>query len=184
MPSPFAIHHAAHQIRHGGVIAYPTDTVYGLGCNPMDLDAVAYLNALKQRDSDKGLILIANKLELFNDYIKELSSRDQQKIQQTKSPTSWIVTAKKNVPQWLTGDHHTLAIRITRHPVINQLCNQLQHPLVSSSANPQGKKPALNALQLHKYFHNKVHAMLIANNENSSQPSSIRVLNSNLTIRP
>lgn len=184
MASPFAIRHAVHQIRHGGVIAYPTDTVYGLGCNPMDIDAVTYLSALKQRDSSKGLILIANKLELFNGYIKELSSNDQEKIQQTKSPTSWIVPAKKNVPHWLTGNSQTLAIRITQHSVINELCNQLHHPLVSSSANPGGKNPALNALQLHRYFHDKVHAILVANNKHSCQPSSIRVLDNNLIIRP
>lgn len=184
MASLFAIRHAAHQIRHGGVIAYPTDTVYGLGCNPMDVDAINYLNALKQRDSSKGLILIANRLELFNDYIKELSNSDRKKIEQEKSPTSWIVTANNQVPQWLTGDNHTLAIRITQHPVISELCNQLHHPLVSTSANPAGKKPALSALQLHRYFHDKVYATLIADSKNNTQPSSIKVLDNNSIIRP
>jgi L-threonylcarbamoyladenylate synthase len=184
MASPFAIRHAAHQIRQGGVIAYPTDTVYGLGCNPMDMDAVKYLNTLKQRDDKKGLILIANRLELFNDYITSLSSSDRQKIEQVKSPTSWIVNAKNNVPHWLTGGSGTLAIRITQNPVISGLCDQLHHPLVSTSANPGGKKPARNALQLHTYFSNKVSAILIASNELNNQPSSIRVLDSNLIIRP
>ena len=183
MASPFAIRHAAHQVRHGGVIAYPTDTVYGLGCDPMDIDAVTYLNTLKQRGANKGLILIANKLELFNDYIEEISNSEQKKIKQTKSPTSWIVKARSHVPHWLTGNKSTLAIRITQHPVISGLCDQLHHPLVSSSANPGGKKPALNALQLHKYFHDKVYAILISDNEVNSQPSSIRVLSNNSIIR-
>jgi L-threonylcarbamoyladenylate synthase len=184
MASPFAIRHAAHQIRHGGVIIYPTDTVYGLGCDPMNSDAVDYLNTLKQRNPDKGLILIANKLEYFSDYIKELNQEDQVKVKQTKTPTSWIVPAKESTPLWLTGNNQTLAIRITQHPIVSELCNQLHHPLVSSSANPNKKKPAVNALQLHKYFHDKVYAMLVADNEHDTQPSSIRILDNNLMIRP
>ena len=183
MASPFAIRHAAHQIRHGGVIIYPTDTVYGLGCDPMNSDAVDYLNALKQRDPDKGLILIANKLEYFGDYIKELNQEDQTKVQQTKTPTSWIVPAKESTPLWLTGNNQTLAIRITQHPVISELCNQLQHPLVSSSANPNKKKPALNALQIHKYFQDSVHAILVAENKLSGTPSNIRILDNDLLLR-
>jgi L-threonylcarbamoyladenylate synthase len=183
MASPFAIRHAAHQIRYGGVIAYPTDTVYGLGCDPINADAVTYLNTLKQRDSDKGLILLANKLELFKGYIQELTSHEIEQIHQAKSPTSWVVAASKNVPRWLTGKNQSLAIRITSHPVINDLCNQLRHPLVSSSANPSNKKPALNALQIHRYFHDRVHAILVDDSKNSGQPSSIRVLNNNLMLR-
>lgn len=183
MVSQFAIRHAVHQIRHGGVIIYPTDTVYGLGCDPMNVDAVTYLNILKQRDTSKGLILIANRPELFNGYIRELNSSDQEKIQQTDTPTSWIVAAKKGTPAWLTGNNKTLAIRITQHPVIAELCNQLHHPLVSSSANPSAKKPALNSLQVHSYFHDKVHAILIADGEHSGQPSTLRVLDNNLTLR-
>lgn len=184
MASPFAIRHAIHQIQHGGVIIYPTDTVYGLGCDPMNADAVAYLNALKQRDPRKGLILVANKLEFFNGYIEKLSNREIKMIQQTDTPTSWIVAAKNSTPKWLTGDNTTLAIRITKHPVITELCNQLRHPLVSSSANPSTKKPALNALQVHRHFHDKVHAILISDTNHYGQPSAIRVLDNNLLLRP
>jgi L-threonylcarbamoyladenylate synthase len=183
MASQFAIRHAAHQIRHGGVIIYPTDTVYGLGCDPMNVSAVSYLNSLKQRDTSKGLILVANKLELFRKYIKELSDNDKEKIYHADTPTSWIVAAKKNTPKWLTGNNETLAIRLTQHPVIAELCNQLGHPLVSTSANPSTKKPALNALQVHRHFHDKVHAILIAESKQSTKASTIRVLDSNLILR-
>ena len=183
MASPFAIRHAAHQIQYGGVIAYPTDTVYGLGCDPLNANAVTYLSALKQRDSNKGLILVANRLEFFDDYIIKLTEKERKTIEQERSPTSWVVSAKKNIPCWLTGDNHSLAIRITQHPIISELCNQLQHPLVSSSANPSNKKPALTALELHKYFHNQVHAILITNCKNNAKPSSIKVLSSKLALR-
>jgi len=183
MASLFAIRHAAHQIRHGGVIIYPTDTVYGLGCDPMNARAIDYLNTLKQRDPDKGLILIANKIEYFNGYIKELSQKDRVKIQQTDEPTSWIVAAEENTPLWLTGNNRTLAIRVTQHPVISELCNQLRHPLVSSSANPCKKKPALNTLQAHKYFQDCVHAILITNKKHSGAPSKIKILENDTLLR-
>lgn len=183
MASPFAIRHAAHQVKHGGVIAYPTDTVYGLGCNPLNADAVTYLNKLKQRDTNKGLILVANNLNLFDNYIEALTSSEKKMIVQEKTPTSWVVAAKKNTPHWLTGNNLTLAIRITQHPVINDLCNHLQHPLVSSSANTSKKKPALNALELHRYFHNKIHAILISEHKHSGKASSIKLLKGNLKLR-
>ncbi len=183
MASLFAIRHAAHQIRHGGVIVYPTDTVYGLGCDPMNASAIDYLNTLKQRDPDKGLILIANKIEYFNGYIKKLLQKDRVKIQQTDEPTSWIVPAEESTPFWLTGNTQTLAIRITQHPVISELCDQLQHPLVSSSANPSKNKPALNTLQAHRYFQGRVHAILITNKKHSGVPSKIRILENDTLLR-
>jgi L-threonylcarbamoyladenylate synthase len=150
----------------------------------MDANAVNYLNSLKQRDSNKGLILVANSLELFKGYIRELTDDEREKILHTESPTSWIIAANKNMPSWLAGSRKTLAIRITQHPVISELCDRLQHPLVSSSANQSTKKPALNTLQLHSYFHGKLDSMLIADTKHSGTPSSIRVLENNLILRP
>lgn len=95
MASNFAIRHAAHQVRHGGIIVYPTETIYGLGCDPMNVEAVNTLCKLKNRDIGKGLILLANRLELFADYIESLDADAQNKINQRAKPTSWVVPAKK-----------------------------------------------------------------------------------------
>jgi L-threonylcarbamoyladenylate synthase len=184
MASHFAIKYAAHQIRHGGVIIYPTETVYGLGCDPINLDAITYLNQLKHREPGKGLILLGHTLALFEDYIESLTEAEQKRILETSQPTSWIVKAKDSLPDWLTNEQRTLAIRITQHPVITEICQQLGHPIVSTSANPRGKKPCRNALQAHKYFHDKVDAILIDDHHLSGQASTIKILNNSSTIRP
>lgn len=183
MASHFAIQHAAHQIRHGGVIVYPTETVYGLGCDPMNLAAITYLNLLKQREHGKGLILIGNTLDLFEDYVAALSANQKKQISQTNEATSWIVKANDSLPDWLTNPQRTVAIRITQHPVVSKLCQQLGHPIVSTSANPRGKKTCHNALQAHKYFHDKVDAILIDDNHLSGQASSIKRLDNLSTVR-
>lgn len=183
MASEFAIRHAIHQIQHGGVIIYPTETVYGLGCNPMNPEAIHYLNTLKDRDNNKGLILIACNLDQLESFINVPDITDQKKITQTNKPTSWIVPAKNNVPDWLTGNTRTLAVRISNHPVVKKLCNHLGYPLVSTSANPRGKKPAIDALQLHNYFHNKVDAILISGDKQCGHPSVLRWLHNNEIVR-
>ncbi|MCW8922256.1 MAG: L-threonylcarbamoyladenylate synthase [Gammaproteobacteria bacterium] len=184
MASHFAIRYAVHQIRHGGIIVYPTETVYGLGCDPMNLNAVNYLNHLKQRQPDKGLILLAHNLDLFSNYIEILSADDRKKILHTETPTSWIVPVKTSLPDWLTNKQRTIAIRISQHPVVTELCQQLGHPITSTSANLSGKKTIINALQAHKYFHDKVDAILIDDRHLSGQASTIKRLDDLSIIRP
>lgn len=183
MASEFAIRHALHQIKHGGVIAYPTETVYGLGCDPMNFEAVQYLSKLKNRDGSKGLILLACDLDQLEGFINVPDENDREKIQQTNKPTSWIVPAKDTVPDWLTGNTRTLAVRISNHPVVKKLCYRLDSPLVSTSANPSGKKPALNALQLHRYFQNTINAILISDDKQCGQPSTLRWLHDDKIVR-
>lgn len=183
MASAFAIRYAAHQIRRGGIIVYPTETVYGLGCDPMNFDAITNLNLLKKREPGKGLILLADTLSLFEDYIEALSVSDKKKITDTRQPTSWIVRAHDSLPDWLTNKQRTLAIRITQQPVVSALCQHLGHPIVSTSANPSGKKTCRNAMEAHKYFHDKVDAILINDSPLGGQPSVIKRLDNLTTIR-
>ena len=183
MTSDFAIRYAIHCIRRGGIIAYPTETVYGLGCDPLDPSAVAAINALKGRDASKGLILLASRLEQLDRLIQVPDRNDRAAITGEPRPTSWIVPARRNAPRWLTGRHHTLAVRITTHPLVMRMCDQLGHALVSTSANPSGKKPAINALQLHHYFDGLVDAMLISDHNCSGRPSTIRDLRSRQLLR-
>ena len=183
MASGFAVRHAVHCVRRGGVIAYPTETVYGLGCDPLDAGAVARINGLKGRDSRKGLILLASRLEQL-DALIAVSDRDQRAaVMATPEPTSWIVPAQDTAPPWITGGRGTIAIRISAHPVVVQLCEALGHGLVSTSANPTGKKPALSALRLHRYFDGRVDAILVSQHNCSGRPSAIRDLESGRLLR-
>jgi L-threonylcarbamoyladenylate synthase len=183
MATDFAIRLAAHCVRQGGIIAYPTETVYGLGCDPLRSDAVNAINELKGRDASKGLILLASRLQQLDALIDVPDQKERAAIVGETQATSWIVPAKSAAPRWITGKHRTIAIRISSHPMVAQLCDLLGHSLVSTSANPAGKKPALNSLQLHHYFDGLVDAMLISHHNCSGRPSRIRHLKSRQLLR-
>jgi L-threonylcarbamoyladenylate synthase len=142
---------AASVCNQGGVIAYPTESVFGLGCNPDDLTAVEKLLALKNRPVEKGLILIAAHIEQLQPYIIA-SNTAMQRISSQTQPTTWLVKTSSYTPAWITGQHNKVAVRITQHPVARHLCAQLNYPLVSTSANPGGKPPARSGLQARIYF--------------------------------
>lgn len=183
MATDFSIRHAVHCVRSGGVIIYPTETVYGLGCDPDNANAVARLNELKQRDAGKGLILLASNIEQLEPYVGKLGQTERDAILQTQKPTSWIIPVHANAPAWITGKHNSIVVRISPHPVVGALCNALKHPLVSSSANPSGKRPALNALQLHTYFYGQADAILTSQYPCSGRASTILELKTMNIVR-
>jgi len=182
MASDFSIRHAVHIINYGGIIAYPTDTIYGLGCNPYDAAAVERINAIKQRPLNKQFILLAANIEQIQPLIT-LEKKQKTILLQNNKPTSWIVNASANAPEWLVGDDGTLCVRISPHPNVQRLCNALGQPIISTSANTGGKKPAKNALQLHQHFHQCVDKILVADKKLSSKASKIIRLCDNQLIR-
>ncbi len=149
-PSLFKIRLAIKKINEGGVIAYPTEAIYGLGCNPLDEEAVLRLLELKKRSIDKGLILIASSLAQLEPYL-QLNNEIISRIQTTwPGPITWIIPAQPWVPHWLTGKHSSLAVRVTSHPAARLLCEENDGPLVSTSANTSDKPPAVKSWQVAK----------------------------------
>lgn len=173
MVSGFAIRHAAYCVRHGGVIVYPTETVYGLGCDPRCEAAVERINQIKRRPAGKGLILLAGDLRQLDDFIDVASPRDRDLIRNSAQPTSWVVPARPDAPDWITGGGDTVAVRVSDHAVVHELCTQLGFALVSTSANPAGRRPARNALELRRCFAGIVDAMLVSAGAGSGTPSRI-----------
>lgn len=150
--SKFRLQHACQQLKAGRILAYPTEAVYGLGCDPLNQMAVNKLLTLKQRSIDKGLILIGadfSQLEMFLDYDEKILRRMQEP---TSAVITWVVPAQSWVPKCLKGQYETLAVRITTHPLANALCQQFNGSIVSTSANLSHRKPAGNALQVRGYF--------------------------------
>lgn len=135
---------AAAQLRRGGVIAYPTEAVWGLGCDPADERAVLRLLAIKQRDVDKGLILIAARFEQLRPWIafEALDADRQAEVMASwPGPHTWIVPASSSAPRWITGAHAGIAVRVSAHPVVCAVCDAFGGALVSTSANPAGAPP-------------------------------------------
>ena len=183
MATEFAIRFAVHCVRRGGIIAYPTETVYGLGCDPLCAEAVTGINTLKHRETGKGLILLGSRLQQLDAFIDVSDRNERAAIVGEQEPTSWVVPAKNTSPDWITEGQDTIAIRITTHPLVMRLCDHLGHALVSTSANHAGKKPALNSLQLKRYFDGLVDSMLISNHNCTGRPSKIRNLKSRQLLR-
>jgi len=168
------LRHAAHYLRNGGIIAYPTETVYGLGCDPFNADAVERLLALKQRDWKKGLILVASNLDQVRSLIEVDDLNDlANTIDNESDVVSWLLPAGRNLPLWITGQHDNVAIRISKHQIIISLCEMLQQPIVSTSANPSHSKPASNALQVRRYFHNQLDLILHSTHPCNKRPSKL-----------
>ncbi|MGB5354449.1 MAG: L-threonylcarbamoyladenylate synthase [Woeseia sp.] len=174
---------AGEIVRAGGVIAYPTEGVYGLGCRPDDAAAVLRIIDIKQRDPLAGVLLIAADREQLADWIElpedapDLSSRPDQ-------PITWIVPASSAVPLWIRGRHAGVGIRITAHPVAAALCRQAGMPLVSTSANESGRPPARSAYVLRRNFRDLVDCIVPGRCGPARGPSEIRDLASGKTLRP
>ena len=133
---------AAH-IARGGLIAYPTESCYGLGCDPRNRRAVRRLLRLKGRPQHKGLILIASHFKQLASYLQPLTAQQQEELRSGGAQAvTFLMPARPDCPRWLRGSYDTLAVRITAHPGAAALCNALHMALVSTSANRGGAKPA------------------------------------------
>lgn len=167
---------AVRCIRNGGVLAYPTEAVWGLGCDPANDVAIDRILQLKQRPWQKGLVMVAASLEQLHDWILPLSEDDLQQIWPTwPGPVTWVLPCREEVSPLLRGEHHSLAVRITDHPLVRALCNETG-PLVSTSANPAGKEPARSVLRVRQYFADELEYILPGNLGGRRQPSEIRTL--------
>lgn len=185
MISPWHLRNATRILRAGGVIAYPTEAVYGLGCDPRNSDAVAALLEIKQRPWQKGMILIAASFEQLQPYLAPLNSELQSKLSETwPGPVTWLLPAAPTAPWWITGEHNTIAVRVTDHPLVVELCNQFGSAIVSTSANLAGQPPAKSIHQIQKHFDNRLDYILHGSLGGRERPSEIRDGLTGKVIRP
>lgn len=152
-PSSLRLRLAARQMRKGRIVTYPTEAVWGLGCDPLNQQAVADLLALKGRPSSKGLILIAADFGQIEPFLDIPSPEIRGRLLESwPGPVTWIVPAARKTPCWLKGKRGTLAVRVTAHPVASALCRAFGGAIVSTSANPSGTRPARTLLKTRQYF--------------------------------
>lgn len=146
-----AISNAVAALQTQQVIAYPTEAVFGLGCDPMNEKAVQRLLTIKQRPIEKGLILIAANLMQLENYIdlSKLTSQQIDRINQTwPGPATWVIPAKAQVPKWLTGQFDSIAVRVSAHPTVQKLCLAFGGPITSTSANLTGLTPCVTTAEV------------------------------------
>ena len=171
-------------LARGGIIAYPTEAVYGLGCNPADAEAVERLLALKQRPAHKGLILIAADLEALSPWIAALDETLRARVMPTwPGATTWLLPAASDCPTRVRGEHETLAVRITAHPGAAELCRAWGGALVSTSANRSGETPARTAAEVRQGLGDALDALLVGEVGTLAGPTPIRDARTGATLR-
>ena len=162
-------------VQRGGVIAYPTEAVYGLGCHPAKLAAVQRVLTLKQRPAHKGLILIAADFDQLAPYLLPLDSVTHARVMATwPGAVTWILPAQPHVSPLIRGEHDTLAVRVSAHPTCRALCLRLGHPLISTSANLSTLPPARDAQAVAAQFGTLLDGIVDAPVGGQAQPTEIR----------
>lgn len=185
MVNPWKIKCAAQVVLSGGIIAYPTEAVYGLGCDPFNGAALLRLLALKQRAMEKGLIVVAADSVQLDDLVDFPNAAIRRKIIASwPGPVTWAVPARPGVPRALTGAHSTLAVRVSAHPVVQALCREINQPLVSTSANLACSPPARSALAVRGIFGQNVDYILHGTVNRDAKPSEIRDALTDRVLRP
>ncbi|WP_426137989.1 L-threonylcarbamoyladenylate synthase [Psychrobacter sp. TWR1-1-1] len=195
---------AAKWLKEGQLLAYPTESVWGIGCDAYDEAAVQRILSIKQRPQAKGMIVITDSAERLKPLLEPLEEGLRQQIikswqadtdsieLQGKQAHTWLLpipqTLEKIIPRWITGQHQTVAVRVIAHPMIRQLCQQLvdvQNPfglLVSTSCNPSGQPPAMTFTDAYGYFGEQI-SYLQADTLGYTLPSQIRDATTGLVIR-
>ncbi|MFL6586099.1 MAG: L-threonylcarbamoyladenylate synthase [Luteimonas sp.] len=166
---------AAALIARGGVVAYPTEGVWGLGCDPFDRDAVTRLLDIKQRPVDKGVILIAGALAQLDAIVDWTSLPDDARVTDSwPGPNTWVVPARPDVPTWITGAHASVAVRVSAHADVVALCAAFGGALVSTSANLTGEPAVADRDALDVRLLARIDGLLDGRTGGRTGPSTIR----------
>lgn len=175
---------AVERLRTGQVIAYPTEAVYGLGCDPRNETAVRKILALKDRHEEAGLVLIASEFDQLRNWVAEVSEALLDRAMRTwPGPVTWLFPRAAGVPDFVAGKHDTVAVRVTAHIPSRQLCAAFGSALISTSANPTTAPPARSAAEVREYFGAGLAGILAGELGDGKKPSEIRDLASGKIIR-
>jgi len=173
-------------LHQGGVMAYPTEAVWGLGCDPRNHAAVIRLLTLKQRPVEKGLIMVAADIGQLQRWVRLDALPDDRRAEVLDSwpgPNTWIIPAGELTPEWIRGEHAGVAVRVSAHPLVAALCRAWQGPLVSTSANRAGEPPARSRDQLDPVLLQGLDGVLDGATGELGQPTRIRDALSGDTLR-
>lgn len=154
---------AAECLAQGKVLAYPTEAVWGLGCDPLNETAFLEILRLKQRPIEKGVILLAGQLSQVEHLLQNLEPDIRDKViaswtnlSNQSRATTWLLPADQNIPAWIKGNHTQVAVRVTNHPQCIALCHAFNGYIVSTSANPAGLVSARSIQEVNQYFGSEV----------------------------
>lgn len=183
-PLPFRLRQAARVLACGGVLAYATEAVFGLGADPDNAAAIRRILELKQRPPHKGLILIAACTEDLAPYLAALSADQWQRLQVPwPGPVTWLAPAAPTAPALITGGSGLIAVRVPGHPRARALCAAWGGPLVSTSANRATKPPLRSSTAVRRQFGTRLDDIVPGAVGDSQRPTAIHDLVSGAVVR-
>ncbi len=179
-----SIKQAVATVNHGGVLVYPTEGVFGIGCDYRNEMAVNKVLQLKQRPVSKGLILIASHIQHVLPLIQPAERGHLARALKTwPGHATWVFPATALTPRWITGAHDSVAVRVSNHPTVKALCDQLNHALVSTSANISGQVTPENCQQIQTSWGDEVDYYLDLPLGQQTQPSTIKLASNGQVLR-
>ncbi|SFQ37323.1 L-threonylcarbamoyladenylate synthase [Enterovibrio norvegicus] len=173
-------------LSQGGVIAYPTEGVFGVGCDPDNAQAIQALLNVKERDRAKGLILIAADLAQLDGYIdmSRLSEETQADVLASwPGPVTWVMPAGKKITDWVSGQFDTVAVRVSDHTDVQALCTAFGKPITSTSANLSGEEPCRSVEEVDAQLGDRVACILEGKTGGLERPTEIRDARSGKVLR-
>lgn len=176
---------AREALERGGVIAYPTEAVWGLGCDPENSTAIQRILELKKRSAAKGLIVVAADMEQIGKLIAPLTVEQKKQLQATwPGPVTWLIPDPEEVfSSWIRGEHKSVAVRVSAHPIVQQLCKAFGKPIVSTSANIAGQAEIRDRSELVITFAEIIDCIVPGELGSSNSVSEIRDLVSGAVLR-
>lgn len=172
---PDQIAKAVDRLREGKVIAYPTEAVFGLGCDPGNIDAIIKILQIKHRAIRKGFILIGSSWEQLEPLVNFVRPDQLTRAFETwPGPVTWLFPAADHVPHWICGEHTSVAIRVVEHPVAKAICEAFGGPIISTSCNKSGDPPARNLRTIELTLKDTVDCVIDGAIGGRMKPSEIR----------
>jgi len=181
----FTIQRAAKTLREGGIIAYPTESVFGLGCDPLNEEALHRILKIKNRSVNKGLILVASEFSQLQPFLGTVEPALFDRISQSwPGPTTWLLPANFEAPKMLRGKFKLQAVRVSKHSVVHQICEAYGGAIVSTSANLSNRPPTRTTLTTRLRFNKQVDLIVDGKVGELKQPSEIKNAMTGDIIRP
>ena len=170
-------------LKSGEVIGYPTEAVYGIGCDPWNQSSVEKIAKIKGRERRQTFLMVASSIDQLTDLI-DISRLSSQVKSSWPGHTTWLIKAKENVPYWLQDEQtNKVGVRVSNHPLVRELCNEYGKPIISTSANISGKEEIKNQQEFIRTFSSNINYLVDGDLGDYDKASMIIDMETNRKIR-
>lgn len=180
-----AIQETINVLKNGGTVLYPTDTVWGIGCDATNTEAVKKIFSIKQRSREKNLVVLVANDGMLNKYVSEVPEIAWDLIDESIDPLTIVYSKAKNLPNEVIASDGSIGIRMVKNGFVHQLITNFNKPIISTSANISGQPTPTTFQQIDSLIHNQVDYVVDVKlaDQSRSKPSSILKVENNGEIK-